>query len=178
MPGVIAGFMLVFIPAIGEFVIPELLGGPDTLMIGRVLWNEFFSNRDWPVASAVAIAMLFALVIPIMILRGAQARDGGEADARRRTAAADLLHRSASSFSTRRSCRWSIFSFNESQLVTVWGGFSTKWYGELLRDPQILGAAWVSLQVAVVSATARGRARHARRLRADALRPVPRRGRS
>jgi putrescine transport system permease protein len=74
MPGVIAGFMLVFVPAIGEFVIPELLGGPDTLMIGRVLWNEFFSNRDWPVASAVAIAMLLALVVPIMILRGVQAR--------------------------------------------------------------------------------------------------------
>ena len=74
MPGVIAGFMLVFVPAIGEFVVPELLGGPNTLMIGRVLWNEFFSNRDWPVASAVAIAMLVALVIPIMILRSAQAR--------------------------------------------------------------------------------------------------------
>lgn len=74
LPGIIAGFMLVFVPAIGEFVIPELLGGPDTLMIGRVLWNEFFSNRDWPVASAVAIAMLVALVVPIMILRSAQAR--------------------------------------------------------------------------------------------------------
>jgi len=75
MPGIVAGFMLVFIPAIGEFVIPELLGGPDTLMIGRVLWNEFFSNRDWPVASAVAIAMLFALVVPIMLLRRAQAEE-------------------------------------------------------------------------------------------------------
>ena len=74
MPGIIAGFMLVFIPAIGEFVIPELLGGPDTLMIGRVLWNEFFSNRDWPVASAVAIAMLVVLVVPIMLLRLAQVR--------------------------------------------------------------------------------------------------------
>ena len=74
MPGVIAGFMLVFVPAIGEFVIPELLGGPDTLMIGRVLWNEFFSNRDWPVASAVAIAMLVILVVPIMLLRSAQAK--------------------------------------------------------------------------------------------------------
>lgn len=74
MPGIIAGFMLVFVPAIGEFVIPELLGGPDTLMIGRVLWNEFFSNRDWPTASAVAIAMLVALVVPIMILRSAQQR--------------------------------------------------------------------------------------------------------
>ena len=78
MPGVIAGFMLVFVPAIGEFVIPELLGGPDTLMIGRVLWNEFFSNRDWPVASAVAIAMLIAVVVPIMILRLIQARVGEE----------------------------------------------------------------------------------------------------
>lgn len=73
-PGLIAGCMLVFIPAVGEFVIPALLGGPDTLMIGKVLWDEFFSNRDWPVASAVAIVMLFVLVIPIMILRMAQAR--------------------------------------------------------------------------------------------------------
>ncbi len=78
LPGIIAGFMLVFIPAIGEFVIPELLGGPDTLMIGRVLWNEFFLNRDWPVASAVAIAMLVAVVVPIMILRGMQERATGE----------------------------------------------------------------------------------------------------
>jgi putrescine transport system permease protein len=73
LPGIVAGFMLVFVPAIGEFVIPELLGGPDTLMIGRVLWSEFFSNRDWPVASAVAIAMLMVLVVPIMILRSFQA---------------------------------------------------------------------------------------------------------
>jgi putrescine transport system permease protein len=64
MPGIIAGSMLVFIPAIGEFVIPTLLGGPDNLMIGRVLWDEFFGNRDWPVASAVAIAFLVLLVGP------------------------------------------------------------------------------------------------------------------
>ncbi|MBL4727582.1 MAG: ABC transporter permease subunit [Rhizobiaceae bacterium] len=69
MPGIIAGSMLVFIPAIGEYVIPALLGGPDTLMIGKILWSEFFSNRDWPVASAVAIVMLFLLVIPVMFLR-------------------------------------------------------------------------------------------------------------
>ena len=76
LPGIIAGSMLVMIPAIGEFVIPALLGGPETLMIGRVLWDEFFSNRDWPVASAVAIAMLIVLVIPIMFLRRAQ--DAGQ----------------------------------------------------------------------------------------------------
>ena len=67
MPGVIAGSMLVFIPAIGEFVIPSLLGGPDNLMIGRVLWDEFFSNHDWPVASAVAIAVLILLAGPIAL---------------------------------------------------------------------------------------------------------------
>ena len=64
--GIIAGSMLVFIPAVGEFVIPALLGGPDTLMIGKVLWDEFFLNRDWPVASAVAIVMLLLLIIPMM----------------------------------------------------------------------------------------------------------------
>ncbi|WBL33213.1 ABC transporter permease subunit [Sinirhodobacter sp. HNIBRBA609] len=72
VPGIIAGSLLVFIPAVGEFVIPALLGGPDTLMIGSVLWNEFFSNRDWPVASAVAIVMLVVLVMPIAILQRTQ----------------------------------------------------------------------------------------------------------
>ncbi len=72
LPGIIAGSMLVFIPAVGEFVIPALLGGPDTLMIGRVLWDEFFSNRDWPVASAVAVAMLLLLALPVMVLRRSQ----------------------------------------------------------------------------------------------------------
>lgn len=73
-PGVIAGCMLVFIPAVGEFVIPDLLGGSQTLMIGRTLWSEFFSNRDWPVASAVAVILLLLLVIPIMIFQQAQAK--------------------------------------------------------------------------------------------------------
>ena len=74
MPGVIAGSLLVFIPAVGEFVIPDLLGGPDSLMIGKVLWTEFFHNRDWPVASAVAVAMLLLLVIPVLILERLQER--------------------------------------------------------------------------------------------------------
>ena len=68
-PGVIAGCFLVFIPAVGEFVIPSLLGGSDTLMIGKVLWEEFFSNRDWPVASAVAIILLLILIIPIVLFQ-------------------------------------------------------------------------------------------------------------
>lgn len=69
MPGIFAGCLLVFIPAVGEFVIPALLGASDTLMIGRVLWDEFFQNRDWPMASAVATVMLVILVVPIMFLR-------------------------------------------------------------------------------------------------------------
>jgi len=75
LAGIIAGSMLVMIPVIGEFVIPELLGGPDTLMIGKVLWEEFFNNRDWPVASAVAIVMLLLLVIPITIFHRYQSRE-------------------------------------------------------------------------------------------------------
>jgi putrescine transport system permease protein len=73
--GVIAGSMLVFIPAMGEYVIPFLLGGPDALLIGRVLFDEFYVNRDWPLASAVAIMLLVLLVVPIVILQKNQARD-------------------------------------------------------------------------------------------------------
>ena len=73
--GIIAGCMLVFIPVVGEFVIPELLGGPETLMIGKVLWQEFFNNRDWPVASALAVVMLAILIIPIILFNRNQAKE-------------------------------------------------------------------------------------------------------
>ncbi|MBY4595022.1 ABC transporter permease subunit [bacterium BD-1] len=73
--GIIAGSMLVLIPVVGEFVIPEMLGGADTLMIGRVLWQEFFNNRDWPVASAVAIVMLVLLIVPITIFHRYQSKE-------------------------------------------------------------------------------------------------------
>jgi putrescine transport system permease protein len=72
--GIIAGSMLVFIPAVGEFVIPELLGGPSTLMIGRVLWDEFFSNNDWPMAAAVAVVMILLILVPMAILNKAEAK--------------------------------------------------------------------------------------------------------
>jgi len=73
-PGMIAGSMLVLIPSLGEFVIPELLGGSQTLMIGKLLWNEFFTNHDWPVASALAILMLIFLIIPLSIFQQFQER--------------------------------------------------------------------------------------------------------
>ncbi|GKW02329.1 putrescine ABC transporter permease PotH [Pectobacterium carotovorum] len=78
--GIIAGSMLVFIPAVGEYVIPELLGGPDSIMIGRILWQEFFNNRDWPVASAVAVVMLLLLIMPIIWFHKHQSKSAeGEA---------------------------------------------------------------------------------------------------
>ena len=78
--GILAGSMLVFIPAVGEFVIPALLGGPNALMIGRILWDEFFSNRDWPVASAVAILMLLLLVPFMMWYQSIQARESAASE--------------------------------------------------------------------------------------------------
>src|SRR6202012_826688 len=79
LPGIVAGSLLVFIPAVGEYVIPSLLGRTDQLMIGRVLSDEFFENRDWPVASAVAILMLALLVVPIMMFQHFEKRTVGEA---------------------------------------------------------------------------------------------------
>ena len=79
--GIIAGSMLVFIPCVGEFVIPELLGGPETLMIGRVLWDEFFSNNDWPMAATVAVVMVLLIIVPLAFFNKHQAEStsGGRA---------------------------------------------------------------------------------------------------
>ena len=77
VPGIIAGSLLVFVPAVGEFVIPDLLGGPDSLMIGKVLWTEFFNNRDWPVAAAVAVALLALLVVPVLLFERFREREQG-----------------------------------------------------------------------------------------------------
>jgi putrescine transport system permease protein len=74
LPGVAAGLALVFMPAVGEYVIPELLGGPSSQTVGRALWNEFFENHDWPMASALANALLLGLLLPIALLRSAQKR--------------------------------------------------------------------------------------------------------
>jgi putrescine transport system permease protein len=75
--GIIAGALLVFIPCVGEYVIPELLGGPQTLMIGRVLWDEFFANNDWPMASSVAIVMVLLIIVPLAFFNKYQAESTG-----------------------------------------------------------------------------------------------------
>nr|WP_295784689.1 ABC transporter permease subunit [Rhodoferax sp.] len=76
--GIIAGSMLVFIPCVGEFVIPELLGGPQTLMIGRVLWDEFFSNNDWPMAATVAVVMVLLIIVPVALFSKSRAEGRAE----------------------------------------------------------------------------------------------------
>jgi putrescine transport system permease protein len=77
MAGIVAGSMLVFIPVVGEFVIPDLLGGPESLMVGKLLWTEFFSNKDWPLASALAILLLALLVVPFVMMQRLQQRMEG-----------------------------------------------------------------------------------------------------
>lgn len=81
--GIMAGSMLVFIPAIGEYVIPELLGGKGSILIGRILWQEFFNNRDWPLASAVAIVMLIILVIPVLLFYKIERKEQEKLNARK-----------------------------------------------------------------------------------------------
>ena len=76
--GIVAGCMLVFIPCVGEFVIPELLGGPQTLMIGRVLWDEFFSNNDWPMAATVAVVMVLLIIVPVALFSKSRAEGTAE----------------------------------------------------------------------------------------------------
>ena len=78
LPGIVAGALLVFIPAVGEFVIPDLVGGPDTLMIGKIMWSTFFSDRDWPMAAALTVIMVAVLVIPILALQHAAGKVDAE----------------------------------------------------------------------------------------------------
>ncbi len=79
-PGIIAGSMLVFIPTMGEFIIPDLLGGPDVLMLGKMMWIEFFNNKDWPVASALTVVLLVALIIPFVLMQNYEQLDRGDND--------------------------------------------------------------------------------------------------
>ena len=83
LPGIIAGCLLVFIPAVGEFVIPALLGGPDQLMLGKVLWTEFFRNRDWPVAAAIALILMVIVTGPIIYMRHIDRLDDAQEDGHR-----------------------------------------------------------------------------------------------
>lgn len=141
--GIIAGSMLVFIPAVGEFVIPELLGGPDSIMIGRVLWQEFFNNRDWPVASAVATIMLLLLIVPILWFHKHQNKEMGAGMNNLpvvRSPWRIAILTIGFTFLYAPMLMLVIYSFNSSKLVTVWAGWSTRWYTELFHDSAMISA--------------------------------------
>ena len=134
-PGIVAGVLLCFIPIVGEFVIPDLLGGSDTMMIGQTLWSEFFTNKDWPVASALAVVLLLVLLVPIMIYQHLQMRDAGRPVMRRGLSAFNVTAVALGlAFLYLPIVILVIYSFNASRLVTVWGGWSTRWYVALFND--------------------------------------------
>ena len=161
MPGVLAGCLLIFIPVIGEFVIPDLLGPSDKAMIGKTLWTEFFNNQDWPLSAAIAAGMLALLAVPILFLQRLQARDAamqaagaGLGGDRPFSAVNRLAVAGGLIFTYVPLLLVMLFSFNQSRLVTVWGGFSLQWYGVLFANTQLLNSAWLSFELAVLSATA------------------------
>ena len=141
MPGIIGGCLLVFIPAVGEFTIPALLGGADTLMIGRVLWDEFFINRDWPVASAVSVLSAAAADRADSLVSARAKPRTGACDMRRRSVS--LLTIAVFGYALLYVPILSVvaYSFNDSRLVTLWGGFSLRWYRSLLANEELLEAA-------------------------------------
>ena len=146
MPGVIAGALLVFIPAVGEYVIPSLLGPANQLMIGRVLSDEFFENRDWPVASAVAIVILIVLLgadhdLPAL---PAAASWRPARELRRRALLVPTMLAFGFAFLYVPILSMIVYSFNASRLVTVWDAAHSptlKWYGALFNNGQIMDAA-------------------------------------
>ena len=150
--GIIAGSMLVFIPCVGEFVIPELLGGPQTLMIGRVLWDEFFSNNDWPMASTVAVVMVLLIIVPLAIFNKYQAEAQEARDERRQDAVRRGFARGFGQawlvagflFLYLPIVALVIYSFNDSPLPNVWRGFTLKWYAALAGDREMLAGLWLS----------------------------------
>ena len=158
--GIIAGSMLVFIPCVGEFVIPELLGGPQTLMIGRVMWDEFFSNNDWPMACAVAVVMVLLIIVPLAIFNKYQA------EAQERRHMSRELRRAAFNRSFGRGWlrrlrlpvpadrRAGALLVQRFAAANVWRGFTLKWYAALAGDSEMLAGLWLWLKIAFVTACA------------------------
>ncbi len=158
LPGVGAGLLLCFIPIIGEFVIPDLLAGSDSLMIGQTLWAEFFTNKDWPLASALAVVLLCVLLVPLLIYEKCNAQQLEERPVMHALHGSSLVqHRLAGASVWRFSiCRSSFSSSIRSTIrASSRCGAAGRCAGivELFRDQAMIDAAWMSLRVAFVSAT-------------------------
>ena len=156
--GIIAGSMLVFIPAVGEFVIPELLGGPDSIMIGRVLWQEFFNNRDRAGGLSGSDHHVAAANYADNVVPQTSAKKRGRTRMNNlpvvRSPWRIVILLLGFTFLYAPMLMLVIYSFNSSKLVTVWAGWSTRWYGELLRDDAMMSAVGLSLTIAACAATA------------------------
>ena len=127
--GIVAGSMLVFVPAVGEFVIPDLVGGSDNLMIGKVLWMTFFEQNNWPLASALAVVMVLLLVVPITFYHRYENRqlekEGKMANKQKLSWFLKAMLFLGLAFLYIPLIVLVVYSFNDSKLVTIWGGFST-----------------------------------------------------
>ena len=138
--GIIAGCLLVFIPAVGEYVIPELLGGADTLMIGRVMWDEFFNDMPtgrWHPPSPCAMVLL--LLVPMALFQYYQVKELEEREMiKPNKTLSNCVLAFGFLFLYIPIISLVVYSFNESKLVTVWSGFSLKWYGALLQDGELI----------------------------------------
>ena len=154
MSGIIAGVLLCFIPIVGEFVIPDLLGGSQSPMIGQTIWIEFFGNKDWPTASAVAVVLVCLLVTPIVIYQNQAMRTVERESKMRRLSAFNLAAILLGiAFLYLPIAVLVIYSFNASRLVAVWGGWSLHWYAELFNDAPLVDSALISIRLALVSAS-------------------------
>ena len=143
-------------------------------MIGKTLWSEFFNNRDWPLASAVAVrAVARARHSDRTVSAAAATGAGGRAMKRPLFLVQRDVDRARLRISLHPDPALVIYSFNDSKLVTVWGGWSTRWYGSLLENQGLKDAAWVTIRVARPVSHGRNRPRHTRRDHAGAARPLP-----
>eukprot|EP01036_Dinobryon_divergens_P052538 gene52538-70243_t len=142
--GIVAGCMLVFIPAVGEFVIPSLLGGADNIMIGRVMWDELFSSNNWPRASALSVVMMVVILVPLALYY--RTKDRTAHTARLWLAAVFLFLYIPLLFLV-------VFSFNSTRQDGVFTGFSLRWYQALLTDSRLVEGFWLSLKVALLTGT-------------------------
>ena len=156
LPGVAAGALLCFIPIVGEFVIPDLLGGsqqPDDRADAVDRNSSPTATGRWP--RAIAVALLALLVVPIVLYERLQTPPIGGVALMRRTSTFNIVAVALGlAFLYLPIAILVIYSFNASRLVTVWGGWSLAWYRELLHDDAMRQAAWISLRVAALSATA------------------------
>ena len=153
MPGVIAAAILTFIPAMGDFVTPDLLGGAQQTTIAKVIQERFLDGRDWPFGSALGFVLIaVTLVGTVIALRNVRGARSAAANEPRAEPAADRCSRSlVYVFLFAPIVVLIVFSFNDSRRTFVWRGFTTEWYGRLLSNDDLLAAVGVTLQVALVA---------------------------